>query len=74
MDRPDEPTVASSGWGLGKLGGFFKRLTGEAPITEEELSPVMDSLKKKVRVRRPLNGSWWRRTWRRRSQRPSAAT
>lgn len=48
MDRPEEPAATSS-WGLGKLGGFFKRITGEAPITEEELGPVMDSLKKKVR-------------------------
>ncbi|KAK8821909.1 hypothetical protein WA538_000007 [Blastocystis sp. DL] len=47
MDRPDEP-ASSSSWGLGKLGGFFKRITGEAPITEEELGPVMDSLKKKL--------------------------
>lgn len=70
MDRPDEP-ASSSSWGLGKLGGFFKRITGEAPITEEELGPVMDSLKKKVRSCGSLNGSWWRRTWRRRSRRPS---
>ena len=66
MDRPDEP-ASSSSWGLGKLGG----ITGEAPITEEELGPVMDSLKKKVRSCGSLNGSWWRRTWRRRSRRPS---
>ena len=74
MDRPEESTTSNSSWGLGKLGGFFKRLTGETPITEEELSPVMDSLKKKVRVRPSLNCSLWRRTWRRRSRRPSAAT
>ena len=73
MDRPDEP-ASSSSWGLGKLGGFFKRITGEAPITEEELGPVMDSLKKKVRSCGSLNGSWWRRTWRRRSRRPSVPT
>ena len=73
MDRPDEP-ASSSSWGLGKLGGFFKRITGEAPITEEELGPVMDSLKKKVRSCGSLNGSWWRRTSRRRSRRPSVPT
>ena len=73
MDRPDEP-ASSSSWGLGKLGGFFKRITGEAPITEEELGPVMDSLKKKVRSCGSLNDSWWRRTWRRRSRRPSVPT
>ena len=73
MDRPDEP-ASSSSWGLGKLGGYFKRITGEAPITEEELGPVMDSLKKKVRSCGSLNGSWWRRTWRRRSRRPAVPT
>lgn len=46
MDRQEE--TAPSSWGLGKLGGFFKRLTGETPITEDELTPVVDSLKKKV--------------------------
>ena len=46
MDRQEETTTSS--WGLGKLGGFFKRLTGETPITEDELTPVVDSLKKKV--------------------------
>ena len=46
MDREEETTPSS--WGLGKLGGFFKRLTGETPITEDELTPVVDSLKKKV--------------------------
>ena len=43
MDRQEETTTSS--WGL---GGFFKRLTGETPITEDELTPVVDSLKKKV--------------------------
>ncbi|KAK8801309.1 hypothetical protein JH06_4148 [Blastocystis sp. subtype 4] len=46
MDRQEETTTSS--WGLGKLGGFFKRLTGETPITEDELTPVVDSLKKKL--------------------------
>lgn len=46
MDRQEESTTSS--WGLGKLGGFFKRLTGETPITEAELTPVVDSLKKKL--------------------------
>lgn len=49
MDRPDEPT-STSNWGLGKLTGFMKRLVGETPITNEELTPVIDSLKKKVRL------------------------
>ena len=29
------------------MAGFMKRLVGETPITEEELTPVIDSLKKK---------------------------
>lgn len=49
MDRPDEPASTSS-WGLGKLTGFMKRLVGETPITNEELTPVIDSLKKKVQL------------------------
>ena len=30
------------------MAGFMKRLVGETPITEEELTPVIDSLKKKL--------------------------
>lgn len=54
MDRPEEEesssssSSSSSSWGLGKLTGFMKRLVGETPITNEELTPVIDSLKKKV--------------------------
>lgn len=50
MDRQEEEesTNSSSTWGLGKLAGFMKRLVGETPITNEELEPVIESLKKKV--------------------------
>ena len=54
MDRQEEEEAAaasgnsSSSWGLGKLGSFFKRLTSETPMTEEELAPVIETLKKKV--------------------------
>ena len=53
MDRPEEEESSSSSssssrWGLGKLTGVMKRLVGETPITNEELTPVIDSLKKKV--------------------------
>ena len=53
MDRPEEESSSSSSssWGLGKLTGFMKRLVGETPITNEELSPVIDSLKKKVSLK-----------------------
>lgn len=47
MDRQEESTSSKS-WGLGKLAGFMKRLVSETPITESELSPVIESLKKKV--------------------------
>ena len=64
MDRPEEESTtttttssssSSSSWGLGKLTGFMKRLVGETPITNEELTPVIDSLKKKVRVAQDCN-------------------
>lgn len=48
MDINETPATSSSSWGLGKLTGFMKRLVGETPITEEELTPVIDSLKKKL--------------------------
>lgn len=51
MDRQEEEeeeTSSSKGWGLGKLAGFMKRLVSETPITNEELIPVIESLKKKV--------------------------
>ena len=49
MDKQEEEAKNSSGgWGLGKLAGFMKRLVSETPITLEELSPVIESLKKKV--------------------------
>lgn len=64
---PPAPAGAWASWAA------FQAHHGEAPITEEELGPVMDSLKKKVRSCGSLNGSWWRRTWRRRSRRPICA-
>ena len=56
MDRQEEEeekaSASGSGsggsWGLGKIGSFFKRLTSETPMTEEELAPAIESLKKKV--------------------------
>ena len=74
MDRQEEETTsASSGWGLGKLAGFMKRLVSETPITDAELSPVIESLKK-VSALYPVENSWLRRTLPLRLRMPFAIT